>query len=27
MPADIFTKPLASPLFLKHRTSLGLVLV
>ena len=25
MPADIFTKPLAAPLFLKHRTSLGLV--
>src|SRR5271156_1806337 len=24
-PADIFTKPLAAPLFLKHRTSLGLV--
>jgi hypothetical protein len=27
MPADIFTKPLASPLFLKHRTSLGLVTI
>ena len=25
MPADIFTKPLALPLFIKHRTSLGLV--
>jgi hypothetical protein len=25
MPADIFTKPLAFPLFIKHRTSLGLV--
>ena len=27
MPADIFTKPLASPLFIKHRTSLGLIVV
>jgi hypothetical protein len=25
MPADIFTKPLPYPLFVKHRTSLGLV--
>jgi hypothetical protein len=25
MPADIFTKPLAFPLFVKHRASLGLV--
>ena len=25
MPADIFTKPLPLPLFIKHRTSLGLV--
>ena len=25
MPADIFTKPLPLPLFLKHRTALGLV--
>jgi hypothetical protein len=25
MPADIFTKPLSLPLFLKHRSSLGLV--
>jgi hypothetical protein len=25
MPADIFTKPLPLPLFVKHRTSLGLV--
>ena len=27
MPADIFTKPLAYPLFVKHRTSLGLVVI
>ena len=27
MPADIFTKPLSFPIFLKHRTSLGLVTI
>src|SRR5277367_5631376 len=27
IPADIFTKPLPHPIFIKHRTSLGLIIV